>query len=231
MPGRRTPPMPDRLSPQWWISALTKRYRPVAGTGMDEQACRFVDDHEFAVLVEDDERNVLALRLGRFGLRQADRDAVAGRTFCLALSVAAPLTLTAPASISALMRLRDRLPSSWPASQASSRPSASSPAISALKSPPHEVRKLPLFTAPCSTCKKALHDQPNFDDDDDKPLDPVMERVRRKMVRLQIVSAATIVVSLMAVWAPLSTRQAGAGRLRPPPVAADLALPEGASLS
>ena len=23
MPGRLTPPMPERLSPQWWISALT----------------------------------------------------------------------------------------------------------------------------------------------------------------------------------------------------------------
>ncbi|MNY80937.1 hypothetical protein D3C86_2222320 [compost metagenome] len=23
MPGRLTPPMPDRLLPQWWISALT----------------------------------------------------------------------------------------------------------------------------------------------------------------------------------------------------------------
>ena len=34
---------------------------------------------------------------------------------------------------------------------------------------------------------------------DDEPLDPVMENVRRKMVRLQIVSSGIIIVSLMAV--------------------------------
>ena len=36
-------------------------------------------------------------------------------------------------------------------------------------------------------------------DDFDKPLDPVMEKVRRKMVRLQLISASVMVISLMAV--------------------------------
>ncbi|THF53629.1 hypothetical protein [Allorhizobium terrae] len=41
----------------------------------------------------------------------------------------------------------------------------------------------------------------NFDTDeqDEKPLDPVLEKVRRKMVRLQIVSAGVMFISLMAV--------------------------------
>ncbi|MFD1745707.1 hypothetical protein ACFSE1_09570 [Rhizobium helianthi] len=34
---------------------------------------------------------------------------------------------------------------------------------------------------------------------EDEPLDPVMENVRRKMVRLQIVASGIIIVSLMAV--------------------------------
>jgi len=38
-----------------------------------------------------------------------------------------------------------------------------------------------------------------IDDQDEKPLDPVMERLRQKMVRLQLISAGVIVVSLMAV--------------------------------
>ncbi|MQB42175.1 hypothetical protein [Rhizobium sp. ICMP 5592] len=38
------------------------------------------------------------------------------------------------------------------------------------------------------------------DDQEEKPLDPALESVRRKMVRLQIVSAAVMVVSLMAVF-------------------------------
>lgn len=37
------------------------------------------------------------------------------------------------------------------------------------------------------------------DDQEDKPLDPVMEKVRRKMVRLQLVSAGIMLVMFMAV--------------------------------
>ena len=38
------------------------------------------------------------------------------------------------------------------------------------------------------------------DDQEEKPLDPALESVRRKMIRLQIVSVAIMVVSLMAVF-------------------------------
>ncbi|AHG46608.1 membrane protein [Rhizobium leguminosarum bv. trifolii CB782] len=38
------------------------------------------------------------------------------------------------------------------------------------------------------------------EDQEEKPLDPAMESVRRKMVRLQIVSGAIMFVSLMAVF-------------------------------
>jgi hypothetical protein len=37
------------------------------------------------------------------------------------------------------------------------------------------------------------------DNNDDKPLDPVLEKVRRKMIRLQLISAGVMVVALMAV--------------------------------
>ncbi len=43
------------------------------------------------------------------------------------------------------------------------------------------------------------------DDQDDKPLDPAMENVRRKMVKLQLVSAGVMLVMLMAVLGRLST--------------------------
>ncbi|WP_455872548.1 hypothetical protein [Rhizobium yanglingense] len=39
-----------------------------------------------------------------------------------------------------------------------------------------------------------------LDDQEEQPLDPAMENVRRKMVRLQIVSGAIMFVSLMAVF-------------------------------
>ncbi|MBB3964999.1 hypothetical protein [Rhizobium metallidurans] len=38
------------------------------------------------------------------------------------------------------------------------------------------------------------------DDQEEKPLDPAMENVRRKMIRLQIVSGFIMFVSLMAVF-------------------------------
>ena len=53
------------------------------------------------------------------------------------------------------------------------------------------------------------------DDQEEKPLDPALENVRRKMVRLQIVSAAIMVVSLMAVFGAVVYKT-----MRPAPKAA-----------
>ncbi|MCD2174213.1 hypothetical protein [Rhizobium sp. C4] len=39
----------------------------------------------------------------------------------------------------------------------------------------------------------------DHDEQDEKPLDPVLEKVRRKMIRLQLVSAGVMVIALMAV--------------------------------
>lgn len=40
---------------------------------------------------------------------------------------------------------------------------------------------------------------PNFADEEEKPLDPAMEKIRRKMVRLLVVSSSVIILGLMAV--------------------------------
>ena len=42
------------------------------------------------------------------------------------------------------------------------------------------------------------HIEPEIEDE--KPLDPALEKVRRKMIRLQIVSGCVLFVSLMAVF-------------------------------
>ena len=67
---------------------VDQRAGPVAGAGMDDKAGRLVDDDQLGVLVEDVERDVLALRLRRLRLGQVDRDDVAGRH--LALGFARP---------------------------------------------------------------------------------------------------------------------------------------------
>lgn len=75
------------------------------------------------------------------------------------------------------------------------------------------------------------------DDQDEKPLDPAMEIVRRKMARLQIVSIGIMVVSLMAVFGAIVYKvthtgaapavAGGAGVPSDGPVIASAALPAG----
>ena len=55
MPGRFTPPMPERLSPQWAMSALTSVPESWPAAGMDDEPGRLVDDDEVVVLVDDGE--------------------------------------------------------------------------------------------------------------------------------------------------------------------------------
>lgn len=72
-------------------------------------------------------------------------------------------------------------------------------------------------------------------DQDEKPLDPAMENVRRKMVRLMIVSGTVMVVSLMAVFGaivykamrPAPKAVATTGVPSDAPVSASMALPAG----
>ena len=84
------------------------------------------------------------------------------------------------------------------------------------------------------------------DDQEDKPLDPVMENVRRKMMRLQLVSGGIMLLMFMAVLAAIvykiNTRESkpdaavssSSGGLAVPsdaPVQATATLPDGFAVS
>ncbi|UIJ94442.1 hypothetical protein Q1M64_30890 [Sinorhizobium meliloti] len=79
------------------------------------------------------------------------------------------------------------------------------------------------------------------EEQEDKALDPAMENVRRKMVRLQLVSAGVMLVMLMAVLGAIVyklTRTDGSAEAAPAlsvpgdaPVSAIAALPAGFSVS
>ena len=77
--GPLTPPMPERLSPQWAISALTSVPVAVPGAGMHDQPGRLVDDDEVGVLV-DDRRAGSSSACGSAvsGRRHGERDRLAG---------------------------------------------------------------------------------------------------------------------------------------------------------
>jgi hypothetical protein len=82
------------------------------------------------------------------------------------------------------------------------------------------------------------------DDQEEKPLDPVMENVRRKMIRLQLVSGGIMLLMFMAVLAAIvykiTTRDgkpqaasvtSGVAVLSDAPVKATAALPDGFAVS
>jgi len=75
------------------------------------------------------------------------------------------------------------------------------------------------------------------DEQEDKPLDPAMEKVRRKMIRLQIVSGSVMFISLMAVFGAVVYKAVGPSKTATTattnavpsdaPVAATASLPPG----
>ncbi|KAB0678036.1 hypothetical protein [Aureimonas leprariae] len=68
-----------------------------------------------------------------------------------------------------------------------------------------------------------------FDEDEEKPLDPAAERLRRKMIRLLAVSIGTMLVAVMAVLGAVVYKVAGP-RQPTAATAATLDLPAGASV-
>ncbi len=72
MPGRITPPMPDSVSPQWAISALTSVPVWWPAAGCTTRPVGLVDDDDLVVLMQDRQRNRLAFGFGRLGRRHRD---------------------------------------------------------------------------------------------------------------------------------------------------------------
>ncbi|MCZ4074173.1 MULTISPECIES: hypothetical protein [Agrobacterium] len=66
------------------------------------------------------------------------------------------------------------------------------------------------------------------DEQEDKPLDPAMEKVRRKMIRLQIVSGSVMFISLMAVFGAVVYKAMGPSKaVQTQGEAPNLAVPTG----
>ncbi|MEP9372873.1 fimbrial protein [Mesorhizobium sp. KR1-2] len=84
---------------------------------------------------------------------------------------------------------------------------------------------------------------PNLHDEDEKPLDPAVEKVRRKLVRFAIINLGLLFIALMAVLAAIvyktgtkpETPVATSGAVVPSPseqafMSGDIALPAGARI-
>ena len=177
--------MPDRLSPQCAISALTSVPRLVPGARMHDQPGGLVDDDDVGVLVESLERD-------RFGVRaQPARPAEASSEISapaarrvFGSSTTRPSTATRPVHDERLQAAAREAPARR-ARKASSR----SPAASG------STRKASF------SMRSAM--APPYDTDDDAPLDPAAERLRRKLVRLLLVSGGIMMLGLIAVFAAI----------------------------
>ena len=78
MPGRFTPPMPDRLSPQWAISALTSVPDQLPAAGCTTSPAGLSMTMMLVVLVDHVERDASAGDRRLSAGRNVDRDCVAG---------------------------------------------------------------------------------------------------------------------------------------------------------
>ena len=67
------------------------------------------------------------------------------------------------------------------------------------------------------------------DEDEDKPLDPSIEKVRRKMVRFMAINLGLLFIALMVVMAALVYKSRKSAQ--PPQSANEIPLPPGAPLS
>ena len=73
--------------------------------------------------------------------------------------------------------------------------------------------------------------RPHAEEEEDKPLDPAVERVRRKLVRFVAINVGLLAAALMAVLAALVYKSASSGPSQPQlPTSAEIALPAGARL-
>ena len=79
MPGRLTPPIPERLVAAMGDQRVDQRAGLMAGGRMHHQAAGLVDDDDVVILIDDIERDSFARRLGRHGLRHVDCDRIASR--------------------------------------------------------------------------------------------------------------------------------------------------------
>jgi hypothetical protein len=74
IPGRLTPPTPDRLSPQWRISALTSVPAAWPGAGWTTSPAGLSTIEQMLVLEHDRQRQVLAGDRRVLGRRHGERD-------------------------------------------------------------------------------------------------------------------------------------------------------------
>lgn len=195
---------------------IDQRARPVARSWVDDKTRGLVDDYKVVVLEQDVERYVLPFGSGRFRLGHRQHDAVAHRQLALGLGygriVDADRTFADQRLDAAARQVRAE--------------ARGKPLIDTLAACIGDE----LFQCGFGFVIRIAHrstgpDMPMaapLDDEQEKPLDPAVERVRRKLVRFVAINLGLLFLALMAVVVAIVYR---ASRVEEPASAAVSELP------
>jgi hypothetical protein len=174
---------------------------PVAGAGMHDQSGRLVDDDQFGILVEDVERDVFAPGFSRFGLGQADRHRLTGLQLAAWITgglsakhdgALADQRLDAAAGKIGAEFLRQPL--------VETRPGGVRAGFEHSRSGLYYFRRVfAIRVAHRASGYQITMARPALDDEEEKPLDPAVENVRRKLVRFVAINLGLLLIALMAV--------------------------------
>ncbi len=164
---------------------------------MHDEPGRLVDDDQLVVLEQDVERDVLAHRFGRLGLGQNDRDRVTFSDLALGLvhrrAGNADRTLLDEGLDAAARQFGSEL---------QGQPLIESLAGGTGVRPQHYQSRIVFVMSAHSGILTGLEmnmASPLRSDDEEKPLDPAVENVRRKLLRFMLVNLGLLGVALIAV--------------------------------
>lgn len=176
--------------------SVNQRAGGISRAGMDHQPGRLVDDDNVVILVENGQRYRFAPRLGGFGFGRRQADAVAYQELAFRLGhgraphrhmAVADQSLKARAGIEALKCGRQPLVKTCTG---------------------RVVACNDLFQCGSGFVIRGAHFSPtapgttmtqSFNDEDEKPLDPAVERVRRRVMRFIAINLGILFLALMAV--------------------------------
>ena len=218
---------------------IDERTGPVARAGMHNKAGRLVDDDQIGILIKNVELYRFALWRGWLRLRQHNRNAIAFGHFALRFKgdvFADPHRALTDQHLHTVARKISAKCRGKPLVEALCQQiRVRLPALSIQSLLRYQRRS---FSSQLEISPMA---RPADDDSEDKPLDPAVERVRRKLVRFVAINLGLLFIALMAVVAALvyksgqTTPQGAAASAIPSPaeggvLIGEIELPAGAKL-
>ena len=204
---------PDPANPLEAVTAMIqqgvdKSTAPIARCRMDHHACRLVDDDQVLVLIQDFQRDVLRLRLGIVGFGHLQHDDVIGLEavigFRTGLVIASDRTLVDQCLDAGARHMLWHL-ACQPRVKALANTGLINHELLCQGFPFEFIRYRRRHHEVLPQMLGCEHEQGGFamnaheTMDEEKPLDPATERVRKKMVRLLAISIGVMMIGLMAV--------------------------------